>query len=229
MNETECPNHPGVAVTRRCSKCKVNFCGTCVLASDRGAFCATCEPPYEPHASSYAPAAPASGGTSKVFMVVVVVCVVLFACVALTAIVAAISIPNLIQARKHGNEASAIGAMRTIGTSEAIFREGDKDQNGKLDYGSLSQLSSTSLIDSVLGSGTKQGYIFQVKPGKDAEKTFWAMAKPMLPGTTGDRVFYTNQDGAIYYIVVKDNSTAIPSPDPDTGEPPTAAARLNGR
>jgi len=34
--------------------------------------------------------------------------------IAIIAIIAAIAIPNLIQARKHGNEASAIGALKTI-------------------------------------------------------------------------------------------------------------------
>ena len=85
--------------------------------------------------------------------------------IAIIAIIAAIAIPNLIQARKHGNEASAIGALKTIGTSEAIFREGDKERDGNLDYGMLSELGSTGLVDAVLGAGTKQGYIFQVTYG----------------------------------------------------------------
>src|SRR5205814_1086163 len=81
--------------------------------------------------------------------------------IAIIAIIAAIAIPNLLQARKHGNEASAIGALKTIGTCEAMFREGDKERDGNLDYGMLSELSRTNLVDTVLGSGTKQGYLFQ--------------------------------------------------------------------
>jgi len=80
--------------------------------------------------------------------------------IAIIAIIAAIAIPNLIQARKSGNEAAAIGAMKTIATSQAIFREGDKERDGNYDYGMLSELSNYNIVDAVLGSGTKQGYEF---------------------------------------------------------------------
>src|SRR4051795_5849164 len=120
--------------------------------------------------------------------------------IAIIAIIAAIAIPNLIQARKHGNEASAIGALKTIGTSEAIFREGDKERDGNLDYGMLSELNGTGLIDSVLGSGTKQGYIFQACYGFSTSEFLWfCLANPAIAGTTGDRYFDTNQAGVIFY------------------------------
>ena len=44
--------------------------------------------------------------------------------IAIIAIIAAIAIPNLIEARKGSNEAAAIGAMRTLTTAQALFREG---------------------------------------------------------------------------------------------------------
>ena len=120
--------------------------------------------------------------------------------IAIIAIIAAIAIPNLIEARKHGNEAAAIGALKTISTSQAIFREGDKDGDGTLDYGDLSQLSSTDLIDSILGSGTKQGYFFEAQGSATTSEFLWfAMANPAVPTTTGDRYFLTNQAGVIYY------------------------------
>ena len=129
--------------------------------------------------------------------------------IAIIAIIAAIAIPNLIQARKHGNEASAIGALKTIATSQAIFREGDKERDGNLDYGMLSELNnpgfttagaSGGLIDSVLGSGTKQGYIFQACYGFNTSEFLWfAVANPAIAGTTGDRYFSSNQAGVIFY------------------------------
>jgi Ca-activated chloride channel family protein len=50
------------------------------------------------------------------------------------AIAAAVAIPNTIEARKHGNEAAAIGALKTLNTSQTLFREGDKEGDGTLDH-----------------------------------------------------------------------------------------------
>ena len=125
--------------------------------------------------------------------------------IAIIAIIAAIAIPNLIQARKHGNETAAIGALKTIATSQSIFREGDKDGNGSLDYASLAQLSSTQLVDGVLGSGTKQGYLFFASAsGSTSEFLWFAMAKPAVAQTTGDRYFETNHAAVIFYTTFGD-------------------------
>src|SRR4051812_37848688 len=76
-------------------------------------------------------------------------------------LIAAVSIPNLLASRKHGNEASAIGSLKSLASAEARFREGDKENDGNLDYGMLSELLATGLVDQDLGSGTKKGYLFQ--------------------------------------------------------------------
>src|SRR5437764_3118584 len=70
--------------------------------------------------------------------------------IAAVAIGAAVAIPNLLQSRKQADEARAIGALKQIATSEAIFRDGDKELDGNLDYGTLSELAGTKLIDSAL-------------------------------------------------------------------------------
>jgi hypothetical protein len=102
--------------------------------------------------------------------------------------------------RPPGNESAAIGALKTINTSQTLFREGDKELDGTLDYGNLQELSNTTLIDAVLGSGVKQGYLFEVRPSPTTPEFLWfAVANPALPGTTGDRYFCTNHMGIIYY------------------------------
>jgi hypothetical protein len=137
---------------------------------------------------------------TNVALIVAIVCVVL-ALPCMIAVIAAIAIPNLIEARKHGNEASAIGALKTINTSQTLFREGDKDDDGMLDYAAnLQELSQATLIDGVLGTGTKQGYLFQVYNAPQTPEFLWmATANPAVPGTTGDRYFATNHAGVIYY------------------------------
>jgi hypothetical protein len=117
-------------------------------------------------------------------------------CVTLSilAVLAAICIPNVCCARKHGNEASAIGALKTIATSEAIFLE------RRSRYGSIHDLNDARLVDSVLGSGTKLGYLFEASDSHTDPLHLWfAVANPAIPGATGDRYFATNQAGVIFY------------------------------
>ena len=119
---------------------------------------------------------------------------------AIGAVIAAMSVPNLLQTRKHGNEAAAIGSLKTICTAEAIFREGDKENDGNLDYGMLSELNNTGVVDSVLGSGTKRGYFFEVTYSFNTSEFLWfGTARPTAPAITGDRSWATNQAGVLFY------------------------------
>jgi type IV pilus assembly protein PilA len=78
--------------------------------------------------------------------------------VAIILIIAAIAIPNLLRARRSANEGSATASMRTIGSGELLYNS----TNGS--FGTLAQLSADSIIDNVLGSGTKSGYVFSATP-----------------------------------------------------------------
>lgn len=137
------------------------------------------------------------GGLSLV--VILVICAA-FLCVGVLVLVA-IAIPSTGGARVSGNEARAIGNLRTICTAQVLFREGDKDEDGSLDYaGSLVELSAPGLVDSVLGSGVQQGYTFQVVVAPATPELLWmAVASPVSPGVTGHRYFATNQAGIVYY------------------------------
>ena len=90
--------------------------------------------------------------------------------IAIIAIIAAIAIPNLIQARKHGNETAAIGALKTLATSQSIFREGDKEGDGTLDYGNLTELSTTQLVDGVVVPVEARGKIGAGRSRGEEEK-----------------------------------------------------------
>ena len=119
--------------------------------------------------------------------------------IAIIAIIAAIAIPNLIEARKHGNESAAIGSLKAISSAQSLFREGDKEGDGTLDYGTLTELAQQTLVDGILGSGTKQGYNFTATGGTAAQFTWDAQGQPSVPNTTGDRYFYTDHTGVIFY------------------------------
>src|SRR5262245_1711517 len=78
--------------------------------------------------------------------------------VAIILIITAIAIPNLLRARRSANEGSATASMRTIGSGELLYNS----TNGT--FGTLAQLSADSIIDNVLGSGTKSRYAFNATP-----------------------------------------------------------------
>ena len=120
---------------------------------------------------------------------------------------------------------AAIGALRTITAAQSLFREGDKDEDGVLDYGNLRELSEAQLIDLLLGSGKKQGYRFAVYPSSTTPEFLWfATAAPLEPGVTGERYFCTNHAGVTYY------TTAAPIRfDPRTCEVPTDQVLPVGR
>ncbi len=134
--------------------------------------------------------------------------------IAIISIIAAIAIPNLIAARKHGNEANAIGALKTIVTAETMFNQKDSDKDANLDYGMLSELNSTQLIDPVLGSGTKAGYIYEASYSFTTSEWLWfGVANPALAQQSGDRYFATNHGGNVFYTstfkLALDTSTCV--------------------
>lgn len=135
--------------------------------------------------------------------------------IAIIAIIAAIAIPNLIEARKQGNEAAAIGALRTLNTAQSIYRESGKEVvSGASQYAdNLAELSATGtdLVDDVLGTSSKQGFNFLISA--DAAGYNWDGQANAATTNTGNRKFYTNQSGVIYF---------------STNAPTTAAALTGG-
>jgi type IV pilus assembly protein PilA len=143
--------------------------------------------------------------------------------IAIIAIIAAIAIPNLLEARKHGNEASAIGSLRTINASMAIYIERNASQRYA---NTLTDLETDGYVDNVLGSGAKQGYLFRAESDDnifnagiplDYQYEYLVGTQPAVQGQTGDRYFATNQSGVIHFATL-DMLTAGTSPRPIGGK-----------
>ena len=111
--------------------------------------------------------------------------------VAIIAIIAAIAIPSLLNARKAGNEASAISSLRTLTTVNEQYRTRFQSYSTN-----LANLQTENYIDNVLGSGTKSGYTFTYAGGVN---TWTCTADPTTKGTTGDRFFFVDQSGVIRF------------------------------
>ena len=117
--------------------------------------------------------------------------------VAIIGIVAAIAIPNLLQARKTANEASAIGALRTVASAEVTY------QGNNNTYGTLAQLNTASLIDSTVSGSTatttpKSGFYFANVLGTPTATDFCVGAAPAA-AASGDRRFNVIEDGVVRF------------------------------
>ena len=140
--------------------------------------------------------------------------------VAIIGIIAAIAIPNLLASKRAANEGSAQSSMRTIHSSEAVYQA--TAGNGL--FGTLAELRTENLIDSVLGGATttKSGYKFECLDANisdAAPPTFFATAIPANVAAvtrTGNRSFTIAEDG-ILRGKVTDTKAA------DHGEATTAA------
>ena len=143
--------------------------------------------------------------------------------IAIIAIIAAIAIPNLLDARKAANEASAIASLRAIHSAQNVYREQDKDGNGTLDYADkIGALATYGLIDGQLGGvvlgspvvGLKQGYYFYAPaaagPGAYATLFRWSMAStPEEWSDSGARDFFIDQTGVIRYTIEFETGCAM--------------------
>ena len=128
--------------------------------------------------------------------------------VAIILIIAAIAIPNLLRSRMAANEASAVGSLRTINTSEVTYASTYGVGYAK-DLATLASpasgactASSTQacLIDSVLGSGTKSGYTFDANAGAGTPpESYTAHGNTVTVGITGQRSFFSDESGVIRF------------------------------
>ena len=121
--------------------------------------------------------------------------------VAIIGIIAAIAIPNLLKSRQAANEASAIGSVRTLGTSQATYQS--TRGKGKDFAANLAALQADGAIDSALGSGTKSGFTFTcvgTASTSTAPSFFDTSAAPQSTGNfgTGNRWFYSNETFVLY-------------------------------
>ncbi len=139
--------------------------------------------------------------------------------VAIIGIIAAIAVPGLLRARQSGNEASAIGSVRTINSAQATFAAscGGGGYASSLaalaapPTGSTVAFISPDLVGADVAPG-KSGYLVD-NAGAGAtilvagstcnaiaisQANFIATATPITLGTTGQRSFGSDARGTIF-------------------------------
>ena len=131
--------------------------------------------------------------------------------VAIIGIIAAIAIPNLLASRRAANEGSAQSSLRTIHSAEGTYQS----TIGAGNYGALggagctgdgsASLCGQSLVDTLLGAGSKSGYNFAVNKTDlvvgTSPASFYGTAVPQVTsgiGQTGTRRFGVATDGTMH-------------------------------
>jgi prepilin-type N-terminal cleavage/methylation domain-containing protein len=130
--------------------------------------------------------------------------------VAIILIIAAIAIPSLLKSRIAANEASAVGSVRSINTSQVTY------SNACQQYAATLLALNTgggcpagaNTIDAVLAAGVKSGYnITSISPGTTAAgtqtTTFDVNADPITQNVSGIRHFFSNES-----LVIRVNPAA---------------------
>jgi type IV pilus assembly protein PilA len=130
--------------------------------------------------------------------------------VAIILIIAAIAIPSLLKSRMAANEASAVGSVRSINTSQVTY-----STTCSFYAATLAELNTGALcpaaintIDVALATGLKSGYQITSKSpatagGGTNATTFDVNADPVTQGVSGTRHFYSDQS-----LVIRVNPAA---------------------
>jgi len=141
--------------------------------------------------------------------------------VAIILIIAAIAIPNLLRSRIAANEAAAVGALRTINTSEVTYQSTYPDVGFSCSIANLSpgngtpSSTSAGLIDSTLAAGIKSGYSFATTSNCSVANnitiTYGYGARPTAPGQTGQRYFCSDNSGVIKFDASTSTANCVTS------------------
>ena len=143
--------------------------------------------------------------------------------VAIIGIIAAIAVPGLLRARMSGNEASAIGSLRAINSSQQAYASGCANGYYAPDLtGSASPRPPAARRSSArtsrprprstraatrdhgagLGLGEREATMpdpaTPIRPTRPSAPTTRRRI-PVTPGATGSRYFWTNTLGTIYF------------------------------
>jgi type IV pilus assembly protein PilA len=153
--------------------------------------------------------------------------------VAIILIIAAIAIPNLLRSKIAANQASAVGSLRTLVTSEITYSStysvgftANLGELGPPTSGGTASATNADLIDQVLAGGlastatssSKSGYAFVYAPGTSDSSghvdAFTINASPVVLNQTGQNYYFTDASGVIRFNT---SSTASATDSPIGG------------
>jgi len=156
--------------------------------------------------------------------------------VAIIGIIAAIAVPGLLRARMAGNEASAIGSLRAINSSNINYMTNCANGSGYAntlivlgapptaggqpfispDLGVASPVVKSGYSISYAGTGTAVNTQTCVTATTTASPAYFAAAAPVAAGTSGTRYFGTSEAQTIFQdtvAITAISAAGVPTPN----------------
>ena len=118
-------------------------------------------------------------------------------------LVAAVLIPHMLPRRVALDEASAVGAIRSINTAQSAYAEKHLDKGFAATLSELGQGPGAGFIDQELASGRKMHYTFAMIAGPADSRgritKYTVVALPERFGNDGWRCFFTDESRIIRF------------------------------
>jgi type IV pilus assembly protein PilA len=156
--------------------------------------------------------------------------------VAIIGIIAAIAVPGLLRARMAGNEASAIGSLRAINSSNINYMTNCANGSGYAndlptlgtpptsggqpfispDLGVASPVVKSGYSITYVGTGVAVGTATCVTAVVTASPGYFSDAEPVAPGTSGTRYFGSSEAQTIFQntgaAITAISAAGVPTP-----------------
>jgi len=127
--------------------------------------------------------------------------------------IAAIATPNILGARKSGQEASAVGTLRTCASAEFTYVTSNNY------YATLAQLNSASLIDATISGSSitapKSAYYYLGAP-EDVNATQFNLSALRQDARSGKSDYHVQEDGVVREMITIAPATASLTRDAGT-------------
>ena len=135
-------------------------------------------------------------------------------------IIAAIAIPNLLHGKMRANEAAAVASMQTIHTAEVMYFNTYPDVGYASSLASLgtngtscdqkpTSTAACLIMDDVLTSGHKSGYVFTISGDGNKPTAAYVVTASPASAVSGRCSIAANQTGEMHFF--------MPGSTPDLG------------
>lgn len=116
---------------------------------------------------------------------------------------AAIVVSSISLQERAPNEASSVGSLRTINVAQVSYAQTHPDRGFASSLAELGPEPGSGLIDSVLASGRKSGYVYVLtaaSPDSHGRITHYTViARPQRYGKEGKHSFLTDESGVLHF------------------------------